>query len=213
MTRQRRTLPSLPPTATAGTPARCRTRSSPGISASQRYRTSSPATARPTSIRWISLVPSKMVKILAMGVVYAGQRPAVPRDISTDSARPVRDPFRVWAGLVRDWRAGRRCAPVGGRGRPGSWRTPPRRAVRWPDAAGTSQVYSPTDLHLYRFQDARPCGRWRADRPHVGRIPGTQPITPGRTPSRRHGGVTGRTGPSRQCRRSGSRIIANWCGL
>jgi hypothetical protein len=28
------------------------------------YRTSSPVTARPMSIRWISLVPSKMVKIV-----------------------------------------------------------------------------------------------------------------------------------------------------
>ena len=39
------------------------------------------------SIRWISLVPSKIVKILAIGAVYAGQRPAAPRGISTDSAR------------------------------------------------------------------------------------------------------------------------------
>jgi hypothetical protein len=31
----------------------------------QRYRTSSPVTVRPISIRWISLVPSKMVKIFA----------------------------------------------------------------------------------------------------------------------------------------------------
>jgi len=45
-------------------------------------------------IRWISLVPSKMVKILAIREVSAGQRLAVPHGISTDSARPVRDDFR-----------------------------------------------------------------------------------------------------------------------
>jgi hypothetical protein len=62
------------------------------------YRTSRPATARPISIRWISLVPSKIVKILAIGAVYAGQRPAVPLGINTDSARPVRDEFRFPPG-------------------------------------------------------------------------------------------------------------------
>jgi len=35
------------------------------VSAGHRYRTSSPVTARPMIIRWISDVPSKMVKILA----------------------------------------------------------------------------------------------------------------------------------------------------
>ena len=33
-----------------------------GVLAGQRYRTSSPVTARPMSIRWISEVPSKIVK-------------------------------------------------------------------------------------------------------------------------------------------------------
>lgn len=65
-----------------------------------------------------------MVKFLAMGAVYAGQRPAAPLGISTDSARPVRDEFRFWIGSVRDRRTGRGHAPVGRRGRPGSWRTP-----------------------------------------------------------------------------------------
>jgi hypothetical protein len=88
------------------------------------YRTSSPVIVRPISIRWISDVPSKIVKILAIGAVYAGRRPAAPRGISTHSARPVRDEFRFLAGPVRDWRAGRRRASVGGRGRPASWRTP-----------------------------------------------------------------------------------------
>jgi hypothetical protein len=40
------------------------------------YRTSSPVTVRPISIRWISDVPSKIVKILAEGAVSAGQWPA-----------------------------------------------------------------------------------------------------------------------------------------
>jgi hypothetical protein len=75
-------------------------------------------------MRWISDVPSKIVKILAMGAVYAGQRPAAPLGISTDSARPVRDEFRFWIGSARDRRTGRGHAPVGRRGRPGSWRTP-----------------------------------------------------------------------------------------
>ena len=88
------------------------------------YRTSSPVTARPMIIRWISDVPSKIVKILAVRAVYAGQRPAEPPGISTDSARPVRDEFWLRAGLVRDWRAGRRRVPVGGRGRPARWRAP-----------------------------------------------------------------------------------------
>jgi hypothetical protein len=41
-------------------------------------------------MRWISDVPSKMVKIVDYGAVSAGQRPAVSSGISTDSARPVR---------------------------------------------------------------------------------------------------------------------------
>ena len=38
---------------------------SPAITAGQRYLTSNPVTARPMIIRWISDVPSKMVKIFA----------------------------------------------------------------------------------------------------------------------------------------------------
>jgi hypothetical protein len=49
-----------------------------GISAGQPYRTSSPVTARPTIIRWISNVASKIVKVLAVRAVYAGQRPVHP---------------------------------------------------------------------------------------------------------------------------------------
>jgi len=53
-------------------------RSTIGISAGQSYRTSSPVTARPISIRWISDVPSKIVKIVDYGAVSAGQRSVDP---------------------------------------------------------------------------------------------------------------------------------------
>ncbi len=42
------------------------------------YRTSSPVTARPISIRWISDVPSTRVKSLATGEGFAGRRPVDP---------------------------------------------------------------------------------------------------------------------------------------
>lgn len=59
------------------------------------------------SIRWISDVPSKIVKILDYGAVSAGQRPDGPGGISTSSARPVRDKSRFppspcpFSGVVR----------------------------------------------------------------------------------------------------------------
>jgi hypothetical protein len=62
------------------------------------YRTSSPVIVRPISIRWISDVPSKIVKIPAVGTVSAGQRSAWGRSISTDPARPVRDECRFPSG-------------------------------------------------------------------------------------------------------------------
>ncbi len=37
----------------------------PNVSAGQNYRTGSPVTARPMIMRWISEVPSKIVKIFA----------------------------------------------------------------------------------------------------------------------------------------------------
>jgi hypothetical protein len=66
------------------------------------YRTSSPVTARPMIIRWISDVPSKIVKIVDYGPVSAGQRPARERDISTDSAPATRGcrPFPAPANVV-----------------------------------------------------------------------------------------------------------------
>jgi hypothetical protein len=48
---------------------------SAGRGRSLAYRTSSPVTVRPISIRWISLVPSKIVKIVDYGAVSAGQWP------------------------------------------------------------------------------------------------------------------------------------------
>jgi hypothetical protein len=48
-------------------------------------------TARPISIRWISLVPSKIVKILDYTAVSTGQTPAGGDGISTDSAPAVRE--------------------------------------------------------------------------------------------------------------------------
>jgi hypothetical protein len=183
-----------------------------GISPGQRYRTSRPVTARPMIMRWISDVPSKMVKILAMGAVYAGQRPVAPRGISTDSARPVRDDFRFRVGPVRDWRAGRRRAPVGGRGQPGSWRTPSAECCLQPDAAGTFQVYSRTDLHVYLFSGCPPLqavARGQATRgPDAGnaKYPGPGAVAP----TRRRDGATGL---SRHCRHFWSRTIAAGCGL
>ena len=47
-------------------------------------------TARPMIIRWISLVPSKMVKIVDCGAVSAARWPIEGSDISTDSARYFR---------------------------------------------------------------------------------------------------------------------------
>jgi hypothetical protein len=56
-------------------------------------------------IRWISLVPSKMVKILELAAVYAGQQPAYPCGISTDSARSARDECRVPESPCPYWTA------------------------------------------------------------------------------------------------------------
>jgi hypothetical protein len=60
-----------------------------------RYRISSPVTARPTIIRWISDVPSKMVKILAARAFSAGQRPAT----AVVSARIQHAPSEVNVGF------------------------------------------------------------------------------------------------------------------
>jgi hypothetical protein len=65
----------------------------PGASGRNVYRTSRPVTARPMIMRWISEVPSKIVKIVDYGAVSAGQQPPGGCAISTDSAPAVR---REW---------------------------------------------------------------------------------------------------------------------
>jgi hypothetical protein len=140
-----------------------------------------PVTARPISIRSTSDVPSKIVKIVDLGAVSAGQRTVAPRGISTDSARPVRDEFRFWVGPVRDWRAGRRRASVGGRGRPVSWRTPSAGY----SATGTSQAHSRADLRLSRRSRYRP-------------PPGSECTLPvGNRPARSPGPTSSATGHAR----------------
>jgi hypothetical protein len=67
----------------------------PEPTAVQSYLTSSPVTDLPMIMRWISLVPSKMVKILAVRAVYAGQRPAG----SVVSARIQHAPSEMNVGL------------------------------------------------------------------------------------------------------------------
>jgi hypothetical protein len=63
--------------------------------------TSSPVTDQPMIIRWISDVPSKIVKILDYGTISAGQRPVRGRGISTDPARAVRGWRRFGRGPRR----------------------------------------------------------------------------------------------------------------
>jgi hypothetical protein len=55
--------------------------------ASGYYRTSSPVTALPMIMRWISDVPSKIVKLLEVRAVSAGRWPVDRRILSTNSAR------------------------------------------------------------------------------------------------------------------------------
>jgi hypothetical protein len=51
------------------------------------YRTSSPVTALPMIMRWISDVPSKIVKVVEVRAVSAGRKPAERPLVSTNSAR------------------------------------------------------------------------------------------------------------------------------
>jgi hypothetical protein len=51
------------------------------------YRTSSPVTALPMIMRWISDVPSKIVKLVEVLAVSAGRWAGWPADVSTNSAR------------------------------------------------------------------------------------------------------------------------------
>jgi hypothetical protein len=50
------------------------------------YRTSSQVTALPMIMRWISDVPSKFVKLVAVRAVSAGRRPIGAALVSTNSA-------------------------------------------------------------------------------------------------------------------------------
>jgi hypothetical protein len=50
------------------------------------YRTSSPVTALPMIMRWISDVPSKIVKLVEVQAVSAGRWPLGPALVSTNSA-------------------------------------------------------------------------------------------------------------------------------
>jgi hypothetical protein len=51
------------------------------------YRTPSPVTALPMIMRWISDVPSKMVKLVEVRAVSAGRWPDSDAYVSTNSAR------------------------------------------------------------------------------------------------------------------------------
>jgi hypothetical protein len=126
-----------------------------GISAgrgrSLAYRTSSRVAVRPISIRWISDVPSKIVKILAVAAVSAGKRPSWGRGISANSARPVRIECRFPSGPrlvssvvrthVKSHRESHNGCPLGGllrRGYVGGtfWRCPacmPSVTLGWGD--------------------------------------------------------------------------------
>ena len=90
-----------------------------GISAGQRYLTSSPVTARPISIRWISDVPSKIVKIVDYGQfpqVSGLHDPVVSARIQqrlsegNDGFRSARVRFQAWFGRTpRRHREPSRC--------------------------------------------------------------------------------------------------------
>jgi hypothetical protein len=67
-----------------------------GISAGQGYRTSSPVTARPMIILWISDVPSKIVKIVAGTGKVIG---TLARGFRLPCAWGYRCPFRCRAGF------------------------------------------------------------------------------------------------------------------
>ena len=92
--------------------------STPGISAGQRYRTSSPVTARPMIIRWISDVPSKIVKILeGIGKSHrytrAGSSIALHVGVADAPASAARVPSRTGHRPLRMLAAQQVGKPVG----------------------------------------------------------------------------------------------------
>jgi hypothetical protein len=106
------------------------------------YRMSNPVTVLPISIRWISLVPSKIVKIVDYGAVSAGQR-AVDPVVSA----------RIQHGL-----------PEGNDGfRPARARTPSQVHRRY--------IFDLT-CHYPVGRGTRPRCQRRADGPHPGRTTG-----------------------------------------
>jgi hypothetical protein len=127
---------------------------------------------------------SKIVKIMAARAVYAGQRPAA----LVVSARIQHAPTEMNVGFgsarvrFRSW-----------------YERTPRRLVSLAtaslaySAAGPSEVYFRVDLQVSR---CRPGHRFGQRRGRAARGPDAHlsPRTPGWPMSRRHGGVTGRTG-------------------
>jgi len=141
-----------------------------------------------------------MVKILALRAFYAGQRPAHPRGISTNSARAVRDKRRFPADLdVAPDTVGRRSgrilsAPQARQnvlGRAPPWASPAR-LHRRPITALTCWHPPLTSMPAMR---AAARGR-AASSPDAQECPGT----PGYPLSCRHGAATGRTGRKRLLR-------------
>jgi hypothetical protein len=127
-------------------------------------------TVLPMSIRCISLVPSKIVKIVDERAVSAGQRTFDPRGISTD---PAPD-FLGW----RRFPAATRMLPSTGT-RPKRAPQPPLTALGRELRQGTSNVYSRADLPVPRRPGNPPVRRWRAGGPYTGRTAGECPPSPG----------------------------------
>jgi hypothetical protein len=65
------------------------------------YRTSSPVMALPMIMRWISDVPSEIVKLVEVRAVSAGRWPILARLVSTNSAPRIRRARASICGLVR----------------------------------------------------------------------------------------------------------------
>jgi hypothetical protein len=139
----------------------------PDVSAGGSYRTGRPVTARPMIMRWISLVPSKIVKIVELAAVSAGQRPVTPSGISTNSARPVRDESGFRPAVAR---CPSGSARVGRALRTRQIPSPTRHS-----AVGTLEIHFCADLPVSLTDDVRPCGptartgRKRPGRPRSAR--------------------------------------------
>ncbi|MCW2929048.1 MAG: hypothetical protein JWM19_10 [Actinomycetia bacterium] len=123
-------------------------------------------------IRWISDVPSKMVKILAVGAVSAGQRPARTPVVSARIQHALSEtnsgfgpiPCVIGArGADALQSADEGGQEVGG--------CPRRRSVRGSGTAGTSEVYSGADLAV-SLPSRYPRGQRRAAGPHADRTAG-----------------------------------------